>query len=613
MSSEKLNISQIDFKELKKNLFPLMKLLKKINDGKKKKGLNAADDIQSIKNKIEFIANNSDILLNKKFKYLYASLCLLQIQNNSYLNELKNINKKRQREEPNEVEEIEENSVESNSSSSNNNKKLKLTGKDNTHQNDKKSFTTEINANQYLERIQEKNSQKKKSKKKGKEINSGYSSHKSNPELKKVNHWIDMMEFVKYCKQKPYSKEALFPVLPLKTSEEDELSLFSRLENTTEEKMEQAINSFANQHKDFYNRCWKDLQKKENEEEEEDYLKTEKDLLKYNLDSHEEEEEKGNTKNKKDRLKEASTKSNKKNKNVDFLGSFFSDEDEDEDDIGYGNEDDYTDYLPNQVYRSRIWTDGIMERFRHLLEEKRKKDKDSNTKRIKVCTECLSRFHRRLNHIPCTGESPCERCKRLGLICYYPVLVKPSSVKSHGTLYRLKENINNPLTHQEYDERYEMEEFDALMRHYNNHIEFRNTAYKRLINDAHIVGDREDYLQYRLNSKIGFWIKSQQKDKDVQAHIPPLYKRHENEMEKEQNEMENNGEKPFLGKTISNLPTSELIDSLQYCVAKRVNLEKKNESMTFKYDGSALITLGVLYEEILKYEIKKFNQPNYYQ
>jgi hypothetical protein len=107
MNGEKVNIDPVDFKELKKNLFPLMKLMKKINEGKKK-GLTSTDNTQSIKKKIEYISNNSDILLNKKFKFLYASLCLLQIQNNSYLNELINANnKKRLRSEEEEKEENE--------------------------------------------------------------------------------------------------------------------------------------------------------------------------------------------------------------------------------------------------------------------------------------------------------------------------------------------------------------------------------------------------------------------------------------------------------------------------------------------------------------------------
>jgi len=239
MNKEKENISNIDFKELKKNLFPLMKLLRKINDGKKKKGLNAADDIHSIKNKIDFIVNNSDILLNKKFKYLYASLCLLQIQNNSYLNELKNANrKKRLREEQDDEEE----EVETDSEISNNNKKTKLSGDDKDGKHKKKKMKNpDISTEQYLNQIQKGNSQKKKKQKssngKNKVANSLSITQKPNAELVKINHWIDMMEFVKYCRQKPYSEAALFPSLPLKTSEEDELSLFSRLENTTEEKM----------------------------------------------------------------------------------------------------------------------------------------------------------------------------------------------------------------------------------------------------------------------------------------------------------------------------------------------------------------------------------------
>ena len=57
------------------------------------------------------------------------------------------------------------------------------------------------------------------------------------PEVEHIKHLMDVMEFAKYCKQKPFSEEALFPILPLKTTEEDELSLFSRLENITDEKM----------------------------------------------------------------------------------------------------------------------------------------------------------------------------------------------------------------------------------------------------------------------------------------------------------------------------------------------------------------------------------------
>ncbi|OUM61179.1 hypothetical protein PIROE2DRAFT_62676 [Piromyces sp. E2] len=209
MNKEKININQIDFKELKKNLFPLMKLLRKINDGKKKKGLNAPDDIQSIKNKIEFI-------------------------------------KKRLREEQEEEEEEEEEekSITSDSDNSKHNKKKKLKGKSEYHQKKKgkKLVTKADNTEQYLEHIQKRNTRKKKHQKSsssGSGSNSGNKVIKSmpNPELEKINHWIDMMDFVKYCQQKPYSEAALFPILPLKASEEDELSLFSRLENITEEKM----------------------------------------------------------------------------------------------------------------------------------------------------------------------------------------------------------------------------------------------------------------------------------------------------------------------------------------------------------------------------------------
>jgi len=326
---------------------------------------------------------------------------------------------------------------------------------------------------------------------------------------------------------------------------------------------EQTINSYANKNKELYSRCWENLQKKENEEEEEEEeevieaveYQNEENPLKGIMAMEDEEEDNedhelmGSTSTSDPKKK--SKKGEKLDKSMNIFENFLSDEDEEEEDSDDSHQDDYTDYLPNQVYRSRIWTDGIMERFKHLYEEKREeRGKDSNHKRFKICTECISRFHQNLNQIPCTGESPCERCKRLGLICYYPILVKPGSVKNNGILYRLKENINNPLTHQEYNERYEVEDHDALMRHFNDRIEFRNAAYKKLVNDAHIVGDREDYLQYRLNTKIGScWIKSLQKDKNVIPYIRPIIQKHEIEMEQQQKEMEARGERPFLGKT----------------------------------------------------------------
>lgn len=240
MSEELVNINPIDFKELKKNLFPLMKLLKKINEGKKK-GLNSSENINSIKSKIEYISNNSEILLNKKFKFLYASLCLLQIQNNSYLNELKNShNKKRLRnvdEEEKSNEEITEitnktkkRRVDANDNvidieNENNRKDINEINKNAKKQKGKKKEVEIISEEEILENIKLRNVNKKNKKK------------NINPEVKNIKHLIDVMEFVKYCKQKPFSKNAIFPVLPLKTSEEDELSLFSRLENITDEKM----------------------------------------------------------------------------------------------------------------------------------------------------------------------------------------------------------------------------------------------------------------------------------------------------------------------------------------------------------------------------------------
>jgi len=235
MDKENVNINPIDFKELKKNLFPLMKLLKKINDGKKK-GLNSNDNVENIKNKIEFISNNSDILLNKKFKFLYASLCLLQIQNNSYLNEIKNLNKKKRTRKEIDKEVSKETELRNkkartdlNDTNENQITKKKDNEKiekidDNESNSDLKK--EEMTDDKILENIKLRNSKKKKNKKKN-----------ANPEIENIKHLIDVMEFVKYCKQKPFSDEALFPVLPLKTSKEDGLSLFSRLENITDEKM----------------------------------------------------------------------------------------------------------------------------------------------------------------------------------------------------------------------------------------------------------------------------------------------------------------------------------------------------------------------------------------
>lgn len=285
-----------------------------------------------------------------------------------------------------------------------------------------------------------------------------------------------------------------------------------------------------------------------------------------------------------------------------------SDEEKDED---LNDEYKYTDFIPNQVYRSRIWTDGIMDRFNNLLEEK-KNEKAVKPRRIKVCTECINRYHNRLYYIPCTGTNPCERCKRLGLICYYPFTKKQTSIKRYGNIYRLKENANNPLTNQEYNERYEMEEKVHNLNSYE-HIEFRNKAYKKLINDSHIIGDGEDYLQYKQNFKLGYYIKNTQKDKTVINYLKPFIQDDKKQQEEEQKEIEENGKIPFLGKTNPRLPTTELLDALQYSISKRSSLEKQTDSMSFRYDSSALIALGILYEEIIKYEVEKFNKPDYYQ
>ena len=295
-------------------------------------------------------------------------------------------------------------------------------------------------------------------------------------------------------------------------------------------KREDIINTYAGDHKDFYNRCWEDLQKKEeNEEDDDDEIKS----TDYKIEE------------KSEPVKEESNKKiKKKNKGKEISNelNILSSDDEEED-----LQDIYTDYIPNQVYRSRIWTDGIMDRFKHLLEEK-KEEKVLNQKRIKVCTECLSKFRNRLQYIPCSGDIPCERCKRLGLICYYPFLKKQGNVKRYGSIYRLKENVNNPLTHQEYDERYETEEQDTLMRNLHDHIEYRNIAFKKLINDAHIVGDNEDYLQYRQNTKINYWIKNTHYDKN-NVYLRPYIQAHKKQLEREKKKMEDKGEKPFLGKT----------------------------------------------------------------
>jgi len=665
MNGEKVNIDPVDFKELKKNLFPLMKLMKKINEGKKK-GLTSTDNTQSIKKKIEYISNNSDILLNKKFKFLYASLCLLQIQNNSYLNELINANnKKRLRSEEEEKEENEnkekeggnkEKEGENNNNNNNavdeetivtkkariepneeeegddvdsntNNKKKKNKNKKTSKKQKGKEKVVEVENEQDhdsdIETVNNTEIQKEKEKEKEKEkaeyisndevlvnirlrnIRKINKRKKNNPpEVEHIKHLMDVMEFAKYCKQKPFSEEALFPILPLKTTEEDELSLFSRLENITDEKMEDIINTYNTNDKDFYSKCWEDVQKikDDNEDEDEDEDEDESKYIRKISNNNEREEgeeeeveggEEGRV-NGKEKGKEINN--NEINKGKDGINHSAEEEenenDNDEDSTFSDSDlsDDYTDFIPNQIYRSRIWTDGLMDRFHHLLEKKRN-ERQLKQKRIKVCSECINRYHNRLQYIACTGGNPCERCKRLGLICYYPFTKKQTSVKRYGNMYRLKENVNNPLSSQEYNERYEMEdELNPLQL--NNTIEFRNKSYKKLINDARIIGDREDYFQYKPNLKLGFYLKSAKKDKSLINYLKPFVEDDYRQLEKEQKEVEEHGKIPFLGKTNPKLPTTELLDALHYSVSKRSSLEKQTDAMSFRYDSSALVALG---------------------
>ncbi|ORX86400.1 hypothetical protein BCR32DRAFT_264939 [Anaeromyces robustus] len=638
MKDEKLNINSIDFKELKKNLFPLMKLFKKINKGKKK-GLNSNDDIKNIRKKIEFLTRNSNILLHEKYKFLYASLCLLQIQNNSYLNELKNSNKKKRlrSEEENGEDEGEEqekdNSIKTNKKGKFDSNVKEKNNNNNNNNNNLKQGVAEND--DILENIILKNSKKKKTKKKN-----------SNPEVENIKHLIDVTEFVKYCKQKPFKNNTLFPTLPLKSSEEDSLSLFSRLEDATDEKMEDILNNYTTRNKEFYNKCWEDLQKikeleNEDEDEDEDDEDDERDIshskiIDENLD-YSDKQKKGKGKEKEtdddinnDDSQDQNIKKNKdkdkdkdknKNKNQDmdmdelFLNDFLLSSSSDDDDDVEGQFGTYTDYIPNQVYRSRIWTDGIMDRFQHLMKEKDEEMKQK-PKRIKVCTECISKFHNILDYIPCSGQTPCERCKRLGLICYYPFVKRVNNTRNRfGNLYRLKTNVNNPMTQQEYNERLETEEENNNNNRYDDGgdgVENRTTTYKKLLNDAHIIGDREDYLNYKENVKFNYWTKNNKKNNLISNHLKSQFESYQKEIEKEQENIKN-GKKPFLGKSNSKIPTSELLDALHYCVSKRSSLEKQNENMIYKYNSSALITLGILYEEIIKYEVEKFNKPGYYQ